>query len=367
MKRETLRLYGLALLTLWACSSCNSDKAAAYQLVEGKALDTYYKVSYDDSLHRNFQHAIDSLLGAVHMEISTALPNSTISRINQADSLFELELSFTDWAACVASPAACGRVKNAHFQANFQAAKVANQRTGFAFDPTSMPLARYWAAKGSTHRPVEKADSLHVDSLLQLVGLQKVELLDHWGKAVLKKARPGVQLDFGSTGQGYCADAVSNYLELQGIQNYWVDIDGKCRARGKNPEGQGWTIDIGTPGKTAGATEKSTVVFLGNGSASTVGDYRQYQEADGQKYRDFVNPRTGYPEKSRLLSTTVIGKDCLMPTALANGFLGMAPEKAIDLASHLDGIQALFIFSDEHGELQVKYTAGLEKLLVKEQ
>ena len=99
-------------------------------------------------------------------------------------------------------------------------------------------------------------------------------------------------------------------------------------------------------------------------SVSTSGNYRNFHEMDGQKYSHFISPFTGFPEKSNLLSASVFGKDCLMPDALATGFMVLGLEKSFTLASSLEGIEALFIYSDDQGNLQVKYTPGVEKMFV---
>lgn len=354
-----------ALIFLFA--ACQTEKNPDFLAIQGETMGTYYKVTYFDSLNRDFKKPVDSLLEVVNHEISTYIPTSTISRFNQADSTLELGLLFAAYADCVADPRKCGTVTNRHFYANLLAAKVANQLTQQAFDPTIMPLVNYWGFGYTPHEPVKMIDSLKVDSLLQYVGFEKVQVLDKAGYAVLKKNSPGVQLDFGGTGQGYGIDAIAEFLEINGIRNYLVDIGGECRARGKNPTGGWWTIGINTPRPEAEITEFTQVIQLENLSVSTSGNYRNFYEVDGGKYSHFIDPRTGFPEKSNLLSASVFGRNCLEPDAFATGFMVLGLDKAYNLAMQLreQGIEALFIYSDEKGNLLTKYTPGVEKLLVK--
>lgn len=341
-----------------------TEKEPVYLAAEGQTMGTYYRVTYLDSLQRDFSQPIDSLLKVVNNEISTYIPTSTISKFNQADSLLELGMFFGDYANCKADIGQCGKVKNLHFYANYVAAKVAHQRTSQAFDPTIMPLVNYWGFGYTPHKAVEKVDSVAIDSLLQFVGFDKIDILDKNGYAVIKKENPGIQLDFGGTGQGYGIDVVAEFLELFGIHNYLVDIGGECRARGKNASGGWWTIGVNTPKSEAELTDFTRVVELQNMSVSTSGNYRNFHELDGGKYSHFINPATGFPEKSTLLSVSVFGKDCLTPDALATGFMVMGLEKAYALASQLSDIEALFIYSDEKGDLQVKYTPGAAQFFV---
>lgn len=353
----------LPLLVL--LSACGADETPTdYLFAEGKTMGTYYKVTYRDSLHRDFARPIDSLLKQVNAEISTYEPESTISRFNRATEPFALRLNFKDYAECVGDHRYCRKVMNRHFYENFRAAKVAYERTKHAFDPTVMSLVNYWGFGYTPHQAVTQVDSLKIDSLMQYVGFEKVQLEDANGSAVLRKSSPSVQLDFGGTGQGYGIDAVSEFLEINGITDYLTDIGGECRARGKNPNGEWWTIGINTPKTEAAITDFTRIVQLPNMSVSTSGNYRNFHELDGQKYSHFISPVTGFPEKSTLLSASVFGEDCTFPDALATGFMVMGLDEAFSLASQLEGIEALFIYSDDDGNLQVKYTPGVEGLLM---
>ncbi len=361
MKKQTIILAGLALL-IGACKP--EQKEVAYLTAEGKTMGTYYKVTYQDSLNRDFSRSVDSLLIAINNEISTYEPNSTVSMFNKSEAGISLGLNFKEYSQCVANPGYCGQVKNYHFFKNLLAARVTHQRTNQAFDPTIMPLVNYWGFGYTPHKPVEKTDSLKVDSLLQFVGFEKVTQTDSSGFVALKKTSPGVQLDFGGTGQGYGIDAVAVFLELKGVKNYLVDIGGESRARGKNSKGDWWTIGVNTPKSEAETTDFTKIVKLENMSVSTSGNYRNFYEVNGAKYSHFIDPRTGYPKRSNLLSASVFGKDCLEPDAFATGFMVLGLEDAYTLATQLEGIEAMFIYSDEQGNLQIKSTPGVAKMLV---
>ena len=335
-------------------------------MVEGKTMGTYYKVTYQDSLNRDFGKSIDSLLVQINHEISTYEPNSTISQFNQASEPFNTGLFFKEYANCLSDYRTCPRVKNRHFHANFLMAKVAYERTRHAFDPTVMALVNYWGFGYTPKRAVTQVDSLKIDSLMQYVGFDKIKMTDENGYAIISKASPSMMIDFGGTGQGYGIDAVSDFLENRGIDNYLVDIGGESRARGKNPHGAWWTIGINTPSSDAAVTDYTQVIELRNMSVSTSGNYRNFYEVNGGKYSHFISPVTGFPEKSNLLSASVFSKNCTYPDALATGFMVLGLDEAFTLADQLDDIEALFIYSDENGEMQVKYTSGVADFLIKQ-
>jgi thiamine biosynthesis lipoprotein len=358
---KNFAIFSSLILLLFACQA---DKKGGYLVAEGKTMGTYYKVTYADSAGTDFSKQIDSLLLAVNHEISTYEPNSTISQFNRADSLFDTGLDLAAYDRCVADPKACNNLTNRHFYANFLAARMAHERTQGAFDPTVQPLVNYWGFGNKGHDAVSRIDSQMVDSLRQYVGFQKIIMFGAGGKARFLKTSPGVQLDFGGTGQGYGIDVAGEFLELHGIKNYLVDIGGECRARGVNQHGKPWTIGINTPKQEAATTDVTRVVQLSDLSVSTSGNYRNVREVNGQKYSHFINPQTGFPEKSNLLSVSVFSKDCLTADALATGFMVMGLDKAYFFVTKMEGIEALFIYSNNLGELQVKYTPGAEKFLL---
>ena len=139
---------------------------------------------------------------------------------------------------------------------------------------------------------------------MNYVGFDKVEMFDKDGFAALRKSSPEVKIDFGGTGQGYGIDEVGIFLETKGIENYLVDIGGECRARGKNPNNDWWTIGINTPKSDAAVTDFTRMVKLEILSVSTSGNYRNFHEVDGKKYSHFISPISGFPEKSNLLSAS---------------------------------------------------------------
>lgn len=360
---KSLTPFILLLLLFQSCMQ--EENKSPYLMVGGETMGTYYKVTYQDSLKRDFGKEIDNLLIAINQEISTYEPKSTITLFNQSSAPFNTGLFYKDFANCLSDPRTCPKVKNRHFHRNFLQAKVAYERTRHAFDPTVMSLVNYWGFGYTPKKPVTNVDSMKIDSLMQYVGFDKVKMTDEKGYSVIYKNDPNIKIDFGGTGQGYGIDAVSEFLENKGIKNYLVDIGGESRARGKNARGTWWTIGINTPSSEAALTDFTQIIELRNMSVSTSGNYRNFYEVNGKKYSHFISPVTGFPEKSNLLSASVFSKECTYPDALATGFMVMGLEEAFTLAEQLEDIEALFIYSDENGNMQTDYTSGVADFLVK--
>ncbi|MBK8703883.1 MAG: FAD:protein FMN transferase [Saprospiraceae bacterium] len=332
-------------LLFGACRREEKPQGNDYRVIEGKTMGTYWRVTYTDSLLRNFQQDIDQLLVDINMDISTYIDSSTVSRFNLATDTIHLDEN-----------------RNRHFLSNFNMGREAFEESGGSFDLTIMPLVNYWGFGYTSKKPVTAVDSLVIDSLMQFVGMDKVSLHKQPdGVWVLTKTLPGVQLDFGGTGQGYGVDAISELLEGRGISHYLVDIGGEQRSSGQSPRGDDWRVGINVPKEDSGERDIQVAVPLRRQAVSTSGNYRNYYEVKGVKYSHTIQPHTGYPERNTLLSASVFSATCLKADAYATAFMVLGLDKAYELAERLPDIEAYFIFSNPQGDMQVRYTDGLRE------
>ncbi len=342
--KNTIFLFCFLIIILTACNNEPKNSQPNYQSFEGKTMGTYYRITYADSLNRDFAKEIDQLLIDINNEVSTYIPTSTISQFNQT----ERELNITD---------------KIHFIRNLQGALKVNHQSNGVFDPTVMPLVNYWGFGYTEKKPVTQVDSVKIDSLIQLVGADKIQLEQSENQTVLKKLKPRVQIDFSGIATGYALDTIGRFLEYKGVKNYLADIGGEQRARGVNAKGKIWMIGINIPSETAAKTDILTTVELKDWTISTSGNYRNFYEVNGVKYSHTINPKTGFPERNTLLSATVFATECIDADAWATAFMVMGIDKAFASAEQNPDVEAYFIYSDPvDGSMQVKFTSGLKHL-----
>lgn len=333
---KQINTLGLVFLLLFA--SCRQEPV--FVKFRGDAMGTYYEASYlSEKGYINYQKQIDSVLSVFNESLSTYSPTSIVSKINQANAGDTIPVD--DFFATV-----------------FTKSVEINQKSGGAFDPSVMPLVNAWGfGYKKTPFPV---DSAAVDSLLQLVDLSSFTLLSNPSRMV--KGKQNTQLDFNAIAQGYGVDVVCEYLEKQGIRNYLVDIGGELRARGQNAKLEPWTVGIDKPIDTLQKREVQEIVRLKDMSISTSGNYRKFYLKDGVKYAHTIDPKTGRPKLSNLLSVSVFSPDCITADGYSTAFMVMGYEKARAFAEANPKLNALFIYSDEQGKLNTYYTAGVEVL-----
>jgi len=325
--------------------SCNSDPAPnitekAQGSIEGKTMGTIYRITYLGKSIAALKTEVDSLLVKINEEVSTYEKEAIISLFNQSKDGVELN-----------------EKEHAHFLTNYKAAIDIYQSTNGYFDPTVMPLVNYWGFGYTGKEAIRQVDSLKVKDLQKVVGMDRV--VDLKETLMLSKIAPDVQLDFSAHAKGYGVDMVCDLLEQKGVTGYFVEIGGEVRTKGKNKRGTFWTIGINTPDEEARLTDFMFLLQVKNEAVATSGNYRNVYEIGGVKYSHTINPFSGFPERNRLLSATVIAADCMTADGFATAFMTMGLDKAFELAVNNPAIEAAFIYSDADGKIEVKYTDGV--------
>jgi len=335
-------LYASILFVLTSSCANEKENIVNYLVVEGKTMGTYYKVTYKDSLNRDFFKELDSILIAINDDVSTYIPSSTISRFNQSENTFSVPISAT------------------HFIENFKYAQLVANLSTQMFDPTVGPLVNYWGFGYTGRKPVTKVDSAKVDSLLKFVGLKNIEWVEKNDSILFTKKFPGVELDFGGIAQGYAIDVLAAFLDKKGVDNYLVDLGGEFSAKNKNAKGAFWQVGINIPEEDADVNAIQTIFSLVNETISTSGNYRNFHEVKGVKYSHTLNPFTGFPEKNALLSVSVFGPQCTVADGLATACMAMGFDKAQLLLEYLPDYDGYFIYSKPDGQIVTHYTSDLK-------
>lgn len=328
------------LLIILLLVQCTNPPATQFVKFQGQIQGTYYVVSYFDNTGRNFQSDIDALLENFDQTASMWEDQSILSRINRSEEDVE---------------------PNAIFHELFSMSKMVFERSEGAFDPTIGPLVNAWGF-GFTDRM--KVDQNVVDSLLPLVGFQKIYVENNH----VIKSDSRVQFDFNAIAQGYSVDLVGKFLEDKGISNYLVDIGGEVLGKGNKPDGSAWSVGIEKPTDNASYGEGlQAIVALKNKALATSGNYRKYYEVDGIRYSHTIDPKTGYPVQHSILSVSVVADDCATADAWATAFMVSGLDRSIEILGRDKSLDAYFIYSGSvSGDLKTYFTEGFKEILIEE-
>ncbi len=240
------------------------------------------------------------------------------------------------------------------FKDVFNLAMDISKDTDGAFDITVAPLVNAW---GFGFKNGFQPSSHQVDSLLQLIGYEKVSMVD--GKVT--KQDPRIMLDCSAIAKGYGTDRVARLLRSRGIQNYMVEIGGEVVTSGVNPERVPWKIGVTKPVDDSlnVGHELQTVLNVTDKAMATSGNYRNFYFKGGKKFAHTVDPKTGYPVQHSILSATVLAKSCAVADAYATSFMVMGFDKARQVLDRHPELMAYFIYSNQKGDMDVWYSPSL--------
>ena len=242
------------------------------------------------------------------------------------------------------------------FKEVFNLAMDISKDTDGAFDITVAPLVNAW---GFGFKNGSQPSSHQVDSLLQLVGYEKVSMVN--GKVT--KRDPRIMLDCSAIAKGYGTDRVARLLQSRGIQNYMVEIGGEVVTSGVNPDRVPWKIGVTKPTDDSLniGHELQTVLNVTDKAMATSGNYRNYYFKGGKKFAHTVDPQTGYPVQHSILSATVLAKSCAVADAYATSFMVMGFDKARQVLERHPELMAYFIYSNQKGDMDVWFSPSLRE------
>lgn len=284
-----LKTIACMLLAAFAVTGCVGEEP--FRKDGGMVFGTYYSVTYRsrDDLSGGMKRAMDAI-GATFSTFDSA---SLISRVNRNEEV----------------------VLNDDFTKLFAKASEVYEATGGAFDITVAPLVNAW---GFGYDPARGRTAEQIDSIKAFVGGGKVRISG--GQIV--KDDPRLLLDASAIAKGYACDKVAAYLDSCGVKDYMIDIGGELVMKGLSPRNQKWRVGISRPAAGADPTDTERVIELSDRAVATSGNYRQfYIDGDGSRVAHTIDPRTGYPAVSPLLSATVVAADCMTADAYATAFM----------------------------------------------
>lgn len=327
-------------ILLWV--SCNNTDPKVYlpaNRLSGEAMGSYYRITYLGDRLPALQDSVDSLLEAYNLELSPWVDASVISSFNRSDT--GVSLAGTQ-----------------HFLPNLQLAERVVAGTGRAFDPTVAPLVKFWGFGTGKRRETSRVDTVALNALRENVGF---DLLTY-GADSLRKVRPGVQLDLNASAKGYGVDLISRLLEERGRPNHLVDIGGEMRGGGTK-NGKPWRVAIRLPEEDTEKISAAGTLPLEKGRAiATSGNYLNFYEVDGETYSHTIDPRSGYVERNRLLSASILADDCATADAYSTACMVLGPERAMELIGGDPALEGYFLVRGADGQLEVVVTEGLREI-----
>ena len=122
----------------------------------------------------------------------------------------------------------------------------------------------------------------------------------------------GTRLDLGGTAKGWAAQQACQLLSQHGPT--LVSVGGDMAISGLRADGSGWPIGIADPVHPQQSVE--TLYLIGGGVATSGQDYRTWTQGTKRQHH-IIDPRTGMPAATDLLTVTAIAPTAVEAEAIA--------------------------------------------------
>ena len=387
MKKRILSIImaGCMLLSMTACSSDKGNMKPAFEQttadasIETSSPQEYSKTDFvmstvlSEKIYgtKNVTQDIKEELDKLEKDqLSWREDHSVVSKINadaQKGIKTKLDSDMTSWV-----------------EDSLELAK----RSNGAFDPTIGRLTRLWNIEGDNPKVPSKQEVKNTlkDTGYTKIHLEKVESQNtaNTKKNVDKDIKDNTAknketsedtsqntntnesvssiyigdkctLDLGAVGKGIACDVVQDYLKKQKeVSGAVIAVGGSILLYGSKADGSDWNVAVQNPRGQDG--EAMGVLSLsGTTNVSTSGDYEKYFMQDGKRYHHILDPSTGYPADSGLISVTIVSDSGLLSDGLSTACFVLGKEKGQKL---LETYGAEGIFIDQNKKVTV--TKGLK-------
>ena len=304
----------------------------------GQTMGTTYsvKIVSENSVidHGKIQKGIDSVLTLVNQHLSIWDPNSEISQFNQNRQKALIEVS-------------------SHLRKVISKSLEISEATKGAFDITVFDLMSLWGF-GPNPRAGLPTD-VQIEEVKNRMGYQNI-IVEPEG---VRKLNPDIKLDVNAIAKGYGVDQIFEWILENGFENVFVEIGGEVRCAGINQNGQFWRVGIIDPKiSTSPGEELSAIVHLDGKAMATSGNYRNFIEKNGQILGHTIDPRTGYPVETDVLSVSVITHSCMEADGWATALMVLNFEEGSKLVSDRTDLDVLWIVETEDGQREIEKTKG---------
>lgn len=155
---------------------------------------------------------------------------------------------------------------------------------------------------------------------------------------------PNARIDLGGIAKGYVTDDLVGLLVEAGVESAFINLGGNVAVLGAKPDGSPWGIGVRDPFDETGK-DNIAVVRATGGSVVTSGLYERQFESGGRRYWHILDPRTGYPVESPVVSATVFSQRSIDGDGLTKPLFMMGEDEALTFLEDHE-VQGMLVHED---------------------
>lgn len=330
--RQRLVALALGVLTALTLCSCSSDEPVQKQLF---AMDTVMTLTaYGECA----QDGIDAAVGVINSMNDALDPDNESSYAYQINNAGGKDVIVTPQVSEMLSTA-------------LEVYKL----SGGALDLSVYPLYEAWGEFSEETGRIPSDEE--IAELLKNLGFGETSITAFEGEGNYSVRMPaGTQISFGAVAKGCASKYAIDAMRKSGVENGIVSLGGNVQTLGTKPDGSDWVVAVEDPNDTGSYVGTLSV---GETSIITSGSYQRYfTGSDGTKYHHLIDPSTGRPADSDLLSVTVVCDDGTLGDCLSTAMFVLGSEKAMQYWRDNGGFDMIMITTEN----QIICTTGLVEM-----
>lgn len=335
-----MKKISLIILFLFAfiCQGCSADRQAS---VSFYAMDTIMQIT---CYGKNAQAAADAAQAEI-MRLDELLSigneDSEVSLINKNG----------------------GGALSEDVSALAEYALVLYRMTDGAYDMTILPVMELWGFTTGEYAVPSEEELANVlllcDSSRVSVEKLNEEPVDN-SEASQKidyrlELSSGQGIDFGGLAKGYATDRLVQIFDSHNVKSAYFSLGGNVYCYHRKTDGSDWNIAIENPLKNfdycrgndvgggdvivgedtkriyGGVQDYLGAVRVHDKAVVTSGGYERYFEQDGKRYHHIIDPATGFPADSGLISVTVVSSDGTLADGLSTACYVLGLDESMKL------------------------------------
>ena len=322
MKRIIL-LFLVVIVSLVLLVACNST--STYDLILGTTLIIKTNGVNSKFIANNIYNKFD----AYESLLSTSIEGSDVYRINHAQANVPIHVN----------------------DITIELSKISSEiynLSNHAYNPAIYPLVRLWGFDSESF-VVSNIDRVpptdeQINEILYLIDYSENFVIDTENTTISKKYE-GCMLDFGGIAKGYAIGSLDDIISSKKVL---VNLGGNIMSYNK-------TFNIGlTNPRDGGSSLFGKFSLFDRESVSTSGDYQRFFTHNGKRYHHIIDPQTGKPSSSRIISASVVTKKidnvsnsnyAAYGDALSTAIFILGKEKGIELMNNL-GLSGVIIYEN---------------------
>lgn len=273
--------------------------------------------------------AMTAELSRLENKLSRFIPDSEVSRINQLAGIGHVKIS-------------CEMVEILSL-----ALRLSKISQGM-FDITIAPLVDLWDYKNAKNAP----NKPEIRNILSKIDYH--EMMLNPKDCIVGLSKRGQSIDLGGIGKGYASDQCMQIFQQYGVNSAYISIGGNVSTLGNKPDGTLWRVGIRHPRHDEWLIG---AVRVAGKAVVTSGDYeRCFFDSQNKRWHHILNPITGYPAESGLISVTVVADSAMNADALSTAIFVAGIDKGLGYLAQFPSTEVVIVDKN----LSVFITQGLK-------